>query len=111
LTELRQVYGIAQNAITKLQAGLTTLILKNYKARIQISFEAPIRKSTLIAKSIYSALDPEIKLSSNSGVVTRISVGVPDLFIEIETDDIPKLRAIVNSYLRLVNAAYKCIVN
>lgn len=108
---MRQAYGIAQNAITRLQAALMTLISKNYKARIQISFEAPIRKSTLIAKSIYSALDPEIKHSSDSGVVTRISVDVTDLFIEVETDDIPKLRAIVNSYLRLVNAAYKCIVN
>ena len=108
---MRQAYGIAQNAITRLQAALMTLTSKNYKARIQISFEAPIRKSTLIAKSIYSALDPEIKHSSDSGVVTRISVDVPDLFIEVETDDIPKLRAIVNSYLRLVNAAYKCIVN
>jgi tRNA threonylcarbamoyladenosine modification (KEOPS) complex Pcc1 subunit len=108
---LHQVYGIAKNAITKLQAGLTTLILRNYRARIQISFEAPIRISTLIAKSIYAALDPEIKLSSDSGAVTRISLGVPELFIEIEAEDIPKLRAIINSYLRLVNAAYKCIVN
>jgi tRNA threonylcarbamoyladenosine modification (KEOPS) complex Pcc1 subunit len=29
----------------------------------------------------------------------------------IVTDDIPSLRAIVNSYLRLVNTSYKCIVS
>jgi tRNA threonylcarbamoyladenosine modification (KEOPS) complex Pcc1 subunit len=110
LTELRQAYGIAQNAITRLQAALTTLISKNYKARIQIAFRAPIGKSTLIAKSIYSALDPEIRYSSDLGVVTRISINVPDLLIEVESDDIPKLRAVINSYLRLVNAAYKCII-
>jgi tRNA threonylcarbamoyladenosine modification (KEOPS) complex Pcc1 subunit len=110
LTELRQAYGIAQNAITRLQAALTTLISKNYKARIQISFRAPINKSTLIAKSIYSALDPEIRYSSDSGVATRISINISDLLIEVESDDIPKLRAIINSYLRLVNAAYKCII-
>jgi tRNA threonylcarbamoyladenosine modification (KEOPS) complex Pcc1 subunit len=110
LTELRQAYGIAQNAITRLQAALMTLISKNYKARIQISFEAPTGKSTLIAKSIYSALDPEIRHSSDSGATTRISISIPDLLIEVESEDIPKLRALVNSYLRLVNVAYKCIV-
>ena len=107
---MRQAYGIAQNAITRLQAALMTLISKNYKARIQISFEAPTGKSTLIAKSIYSALDPEIRHYSDSGATTRISTSIPDLLIEVESEDIPKLRALVNSYLRLVNAAYKCIV-
>lgn len=107
---MRQAYGIAQNAITRLQAALMTLTSKNYKARIQISFEAPTGKSTLIAKSIYSALDPEIRHYSDSGATTRISITTPDLLIEIESEDIPKLRALVNSYLRLVNVAYKCIV-
>jgi tRNA threonylcarbamoyladenosine modification (KEOPS) complex Pcc1 subunit len=110
LTELRQAYGIAQNAITRLQAALMTLTSKNYKARIQISFEAPTGKSTLIAKSIYSALDPEIRHYSDSGATTRISITTPDLLIEVGSEDIPKLRALVNSYLRLVNVAYKCIV-
>jgi tRNA threonylcarbamoyladenosine modification (KEOPS) complex Pcc1 subunit len=110
LTELRQAYGIAQNAITRLQVALTTLISKNYKARIQISFKAPIGKSTLIVKSIHSALDPEIRHSYDSGVIIRISINVPDLLIEVESDDVPRLRAIINSYLRLVSAAYKCIV-
>lgn len=107
---MRQAYGIAQNAITRLQAALMTLTSKNYKARIQISFEAPTGKSTLIAKSIYSALDPEIRHYSDSGATTRISTSIPDLLIEVESEDIPKLRALVNSYLRLVNVAYKCIV-
>ena len=107
---MRQAYGIAQNAITRLQAALMILTSRNYKARIQISFEAPTGKSTLIAKSIYSALDPEIRHYSDSGATTRISITTPDLLIEVESEDIPKLRALVNSYLRLVNVAYKCIV-
>ena len=86
-----------------------TLTSRNYKARIQISFRVP-SKSTLIAKSIYSALDPEIRYSSDSGATTRISISIPDLLIEVGSEDIPKLRALVNSYLRLVNVAYKCIV-
>ena len=111
MIESRQAYGIAQNADTKLLLGHMMSILKNYKARIQISFEAPVHKSTLIAKSIYSALDPDTKVSFDSGAITRISVHIRNLSIEIETDDIPSLRAIVNSYLRLVNTSYKCIVS
>ena len=111
MIESHQVYGIARNANTKLQLGLMMSILKNYKARIQISFEAPAHKSTLIAKSIYSALTPDTKISFDSGAITRISVHIRSLSIEIGTDDIPSLRAIVNSYLRLVNTSYKCIVS
>jgi tRNA threonylcarbamoyladenosine modification (KEOPS) complex Pcc1 subunit len=29
----------------------------------------------------------------------------------METDDVPNLRAIINSYLRLANASYKSIVD
>jgi tRNA threonylcarbamoyladenosine modification (KEOPS) complex Pcc1 subunit len=111
LIESRQAYGIAQNANTKLLLGHMMSISKDYKARIQISFEAPAHKSTLIAKCIYSALNPDAEISFDSGAITRISVHIRSLSIEIETDDIPSLRAIVNSYLRLVNTSYKCIVS
>ena len=87
------------------------LMLKNYKARIQISFKAPVYRSSLIAKSIYSALNPDTKFSSDSGLRARISVDISNVFIEIETNDIPSLRAAINSYLRLANASYRCIAN
>ena len=86
-------------------------ISKNYKARIQISFEAPAHKSTLIAKSIYSALNPEIKSSPDPVARTGACVYNSNLYIDMETDDVPNLRAIINSYLRLANASYKSIVD
>lgn len=109
LIELHQGYGIVQNAITKLQLGRTMLTSENCKAKIQISFKASISKSSLIAKCIYSALNPDIKSSPDLGVRTRACVYNSNLYIEIETNDIPSLRAIINSYLRLANASYKCI--
>ena len=111
MIESHQAYGIAQNANTKLLLGHTMSTSKNYKARIQISFEAPAHKSTLIAKSIYSALNPDTKVSSDSEAITRISVHVNNLFIEIEADNIASLRAMINSYLRLINVSYKCIAS
>jgi len=111
LIESLQVYGVAQNANTKLQLGLMISISKSYKARIQISFKARAHKSTLIAKSIYSALNPDTKISSDSEAITRISVHANNLFIEIEADNIASLRAIINSYLRLINVSYKCIAS
>ena len=108
MIELHQASGIAENAITKLQPGLMMLISKNYKARIQLSFKTSAHKSTLIAKSIYAALNADTKFSSDSGAITRISIHIPNLFIEIEADDISSLRATTNSYLRLANVSYKC---
>jgi tRNA threonylcarbamoyladenosine modification (KEOPS) complex Pcc1 subunit len=110
LIESLQVYGVAQNANTKLQLGLMISISKSYKARIQISFKARAHKSTLIAKSIYSALNPDTK-ASDSEAMTRISVHGNNLFIEIEADNIASLRAMINSYLRLINVSYKCIAS
>ena len=85
-------------------------ISKNYRARIQISFKARAHKSTLIAKSMYSALNPDTKVSSDSEAI-RISVHVNNLFIEIEADNIASLRAMINSYLLLINVSYKCIAS
>jgi tRNA threonylcarbamoyladenosine modification (KEOPS) complex Pcc1 subunit len=109
--ELHQVYGVVQNAITKLQLGRTMSTSKNCKARIQISFKTSTSKSSLIVKSIYSALNPEIK--SSSDLVARIGACVynSNLYIDMETDDVPNLRAIINSYLRLANASYKSIAD
>ena len=109
--ELHQVYGIVQNAITKLQLGRTMSTSKNCKAKIQISFKTSTSKSNLIVKSIYSALNPDIKSSPDPGVKTGACVYNSNLHIEIETNDVPSLRAIINSYLRLANASYKSITN
>ena len=112
LIESHLAFGIVLNAILKLQLGRMTLILKSCtsKIRIQIAFKVP--NITLITKAIYSALKPDADLSSsNSRAITRISIHKSKLLIEIQADDIPSLRATVNSYLRLSNATYKCIAS
>jgi tRNA threonylcarbamoyladenosine modification (KEOPS) complex Pcc1 subunit len=109
--ELHQVYGIVQNAITKLQLGRTMSTSKNCKAKIQISFKTSTSKSSLIVKSIHSALNPDIKSSSDPVVRTGAYIYNSNLYIEMETSDVPSLRAIINSYLRLTNASYKSIAD
>jgi tRNA threonylcarbamoyladenosine modification (KEOPS) complex Pcc1 subunit len=89
-----------------------TSILKNYKASMQISFKnMPISTRRPITKCICSALKPDIELSCDSSEKIKISSDVSNIFIEIETDNIPSLRASINSYLRLINISYKCITN
>ena len=51
--------------------------------------------------TIPSNLDPNVRVRSD---------GKSNVFIEIKSDDIPSLRASINSYLRLANASYKCII-
>ena len=109
--ELHQVYGIVQNAITKLQLGHTMSTSKSCKARIQISFKRSTSKSSLIVKSIYSALNPDIKSSPDPVVKTGACLYNSNLYIDMETNDVPSLRALINSYLRLANASYKSIAD
>ena len=54
-----------------------------------------------LRSTIPSDLDPNVRVRSG---------GKSNVFIEIESDDIPSLRANINSYLRLANASYKCII-
>ena len=54
-----------------------------------------------LQQTIPSNLDPNVRVRSD---------GKSNVFIEIRLDDIPSLRASINSYLRLANASYKCII-
>jgi tRNA threonylcarbamoyladenosine modification (KEOPS) complex Pcc1 subunit len=58
-------------------------------------------KTLTLRPTIPSDLDPNVRVRSG---------GKSNVFIEIESDDIPSLRANINSYLRLANASYKCII-
>jgi tRNA threonylcarbamoyladenosine modification (KEOPS) complex Pcc1 subunit len=51
--------------------------------------------------TIPSNLDPNVRVRSDSK---------SNVFIEIESEDIPSLRASINTYLRLAEASYKCII-
>jgi tRNA threonylcarbamoyladenosine modification (KEOPS) complex Pcc1 subunit len=105
---------------------------KNCIAKIRLSFEkkgtGPKKtdigsadnvknrsSSYSIAQSVSVALKP-MRLSSSSADPLDFDANVrvssdekSNVFIEIESDDIPSLRASINSYLRLADASCKCI--
>jgi tRNA threonylcarbamoyladenosine modification (KEOPS) complex Pcc1 subunit len=63
--------------------------------------------SSLIPHSIQSGKNP-----SNMDVNTRVSYDdLSNVYIEIESYNISSLRASINSYLRLIDASYRCIVD
>ncbi len=79
-----------------------------------------------IAQSVSTALKPLLTLSSqySSPVQPSSNEGNPSILeantevsycdnsnisIEFESDDIPTIRASINSYLRLADASYRCI--
>ena len=83
---------------------------KNYKSNMKISFKnKSIATQNYIAKCICSALKPDTKRLSDSSEKIKISSDASNVFIEIEADNIPSLRANINSYLRLIDTSYKCI--
>lgn len=66
----------------------------------------------------FSYSPPSLSLSRSSferathNLDANIKVSYDDnsnVYIEIESDDIPTLRASINSYLRLADASYRCI--
>jgi hypothetical protein len=101
---------------------------KSCTAKIQLSFgekETKLKRKGIV-RSISIALKPPMTFSSSSGaplsdptlranpwnldINTKVSCDDnSNVFIEIEADDIPTLRASINSYLRLADTSYRCI--
>ena len=101
---------------------------KSCTAKIQLSFgeKGTKLKKKSIVQSISIALKPPMTFCSSSGaplssptlianpsnldINTKVSCDHnSNVFIEIESDDIPSLRAGINSYLLLADASYRCI--
>ena len=80
------------------------MTLKSYRAKIRVS-----TKSSRAATSIRDALAPDLKHLPKTEGRAEISLKNSDIIFIIETNDIASLRASVNSYLRLVDASYRCI--
>ena len=80
--------------------------LKNCRARIKIS-----TRSKRVAASIRDAIQPDLTRLPKTETEgrTEISRRVADIIFTMESRDIASLRASVNSYIRLVEASYKCI--
>ncbi|AFU59308.1 MAG: KEOPS complex subunit Pcc1 [Nitrososphaera sp.] len=79
--------------------------MKSYRAKIRVS-----AKSSRVAASIHDALAPDLKRLPKTEGRAAISLKNSDIIFDIETPDIASLRASINSYIRLADASYKCIV-
>jgi tRNA threonylcarbamoyladenosine modification (KEOPS) complex Pcc1 subunit len=118
---LYQVYGFVGNATTRLQGELTILILKNCKARVKISLRStPLNEYGALLKSIYVAINADTKIptpgaASNKSTVNismldggsnhNCNPGSGCLLLELHGTDISALRAVLNSYLWLIDAS------
>jgi tRNA threonylcarbamoyladenosine modification (KEOPS) complex Pcc1 subunit len=78
------------------------LTSKNCRAKITI-------RAGNKAKSVYSALAPDIGRLRGKGERLDMSLHGTLVVFSIETGDLASLRANVNSYLRLADASLKCI--
>jgi tRNA threonylcarbamoyladenosine modification (KEOPS) complex Pcc1 subunit len=114
------VYGFVGNATTRLQGELTILILKNCKARVKISLKSPLNEYGALLKSIYVAINADTKIptpgaASNKSTVNismldsgsnhNCNLGSGCLLLELHGTDISALRAVLNSYLWLIDAS------
>jgi len=113
--ESHQVFGTALNAATKLPQGPMMSIPANCKAQIEISFKSVMLSGPgNLAKSIYAAISADTKSheAQASGSGTKITLINDEgtnssILLELESPDIPALRAAINSYLRLIDASLK----
>jgi tRNA threonylcarbamoyladenosine modification (KEOPS) complex Pcc1 subunit len=79
--------------------------LKSYKAKIKVS-----TRSKRLAACIYDALAPDLRILRASDSRSALSLKETHVVFKIATSDIASLRASVNSYLRLADVSYKCLM-
>lgn len=86
-------------------------ISKKYEAHAEIKIKihsVPFDLSCKIAESMCTALKPEVKLLNCS---EKIEIKSLDTIVDIviHAKDVVSLRAVVGSYMRLVQTAYGCL--
>lgn len=79
------------------------MTLKRCTAEIRIRVKGPK------ARSIYSALAPDLEKLQGTDESLELERSGSGITFSIGTDDIASLRANANSFLRLVDAAYRCL--
>jgi len=86
-------------------------ISKKYEAHAEIKIKihsVPFDLSYKIAESMCTALKPEVKLLN---CAEKIEIKSLDTIVDIviHAKDVVSLRAVVGSYMRLVQTAYGCL--
>jgi len=80
---------------------------KIYKTEITISFDLNCSKSQDIVNAIYSSVNADAQFESSSTEIKTTSDS--KLIIQVSTQNIADLRALINTNLRLINMAYLSI--
>jgi len=78
-----------------------------YKTEITISFDHNCSKSQDIVNAIYSSVNADAQFESSSTEIKTTSDS--KLIIQVSTQNIADLRALINTNLRLINMAYLSI--
>ena len=121
-----QAYGFVVNVTTRLQGELTILILKNCKARVKISLRSiPLNEYDALLKSVYIAINADTKIPTSGAASnkSKVNISMTDsgfnhnlnsnshsnsgstLLLELHGSDISAIRAVLNSYLWLIDAS------
>jgi tRNA threonylcarbamoyladenosine modification (KEOPS) complex Pcc1 subunit len=80
-----------------------TLTSQRCRAKVKVKVKGQI------AKAICSALAPDLKKLEQENERLQLRVSGPLLIFSVQTDDLASLRANLNSYLRLLDMAHRCL--
>jgi tRNA threonylcarbamoyladenosine modification (KEOPS) complex Pcc1 subunit len=110
--ELHLGYGIVQNVILKWPRELMISARRHCRSEIRFSFHQGNQSTRLVAESAFSALSPDTKYfseveSSHSKIFLEDNI----ITIQVEANDIPSLRASLNSNLRLFRMCIDTLSN
>lgn len=95
-------YGIVQNVILKWPRELMILVHRRCKSEIRFSFHQNNQRARLVAEAAVSALRSDAKyFAKDNSCVSKIFLDDHIITIRVEANDIPSLRASLNSYFRL----------
>lgn len=95
-------YGIVQNVVLKWPRELMISAHRRCRSEIRFSFQDN-RRARHIAEAAFSALRPDTKyFSKDNSSKSNIFLDSRMIRIQVEANDIPSLRASLNSYLGLL---------
>lgn len=95
-------YGNVQNVILKWPRELMISARRHCRSEIRFSLRQGHQRTRQVAEAAFSALRPDTKyFSKDDSSHSKIFLDDHMITIQVEADDIPSLRASLNSNLRL----------
>lgn len=93
--------------MTSLQRRSSQIKRENIIEGLEAKIEASLGED--LAKIAYLALKPDLDKAPKSSFIVNISYDEDKLVINLRGDDTSQLRALINSYLRLINVILNTI--